>query len=367
MVRPAMRLVSLCLVEDPNSTLTFHPRLTVVFGLTPEARSFLAESLSLMVNGQSAGVFAQVDVDGTLIDVGPGYRRVPAPIQVVDSIIHAQDLLEPRMGAMGRKAGRRHKRAQSTCPINWSRPSGNTRPRSLRCMRCPNRSSAFMRMRLLRSRRGRRSKPRSSGHAPSPILDASQRCAEPSMPHAKSSSRRVPISAVVRADTIDTVKGRIELLEAHLASANESLASLPFLSTTGVIERARRRVASGASRAGCVATSDRSGRPVGQAPRTTGGDRGALRNVRRQRRARSAIGSMPRVKSWWWPRRARNRARSPTTTSANWRARTRRCSRRSARPPDDSVGTGRNGNWRSRSRTSKRFSIDSAFRRGRRS
>ena len=37
MVRPAMRLVSLCLVEDPNSTLTFHPRLTVVFGLTPEA------------------------------------------------------------------------------------------------------------------------------------------------------------------------------------------------------------------------------------------------------------------------------------------------------------------------------------------
>jgi len=103
MVRPAMRLVSLCLVEDPNSTLTFHPRLTVVFGLTPEARSFLTEALSLMVNGQSAGVFAQVDVDGTLIDVGPGYRRVPAPIQVVDSVIHAQDLLEPRMGVMGHK------------------------------------------------------------------------------------------------------------------------------------------------------------------------------------------------------------------------------------------------------------------------
>src|SRR5687767_9911660 len=102
MVRPAMRLVSLCLVEDPNSTLTFHPRLTVVFGLTPEARSFLAEALSLMVNGQSAGVFAQVDVDGTLIDVGPGYRRVPAPIQVVNAVIHAQDLLEPRMGVISR-------------------------------------------------------------------------------------------------------------------------------------------------------------------------------------------------------------------------------------------------------------------------
>ena len=59
MDRPVMRLVSLCLVEDPNSALSFHPRLTVVFGLTPEARSFLAEALSLMVNGQSAGVFAQ--------------------------------------------------------------------------------------------------------------------------------------------------------------------------------------------------------------------------------------------------------------------------------------------------------------------
>ena len=99
-----MRLVSLCLVEDPNSALSFHPRLTVVFGLTPDARSFLAEALSLMVNGQSAGVYAQVDMDGTLIDVGPGYRRVPAPLEVVNSIVRAQDLLEPRMGATGRNA-----------------------------------------------------------------------------------------------------------------------------------------------------------------------------------------------------------------------------------------------------------------------
>jgi len=40
---------------------------------------------------------------------------------------------------------------------------------------------------------------------------------------------------VVRADTIDTVKARIEVLEAHLASTRESLGSLPFLSTTGVV------------------------------------------------------------------------------------------------------------------------------------
>ena len=234
MVRPAMRLVSLCLVEDPNSTLTFHPRLTVVFGLTPEARSFLAEALSLMVNGQSAGVFAQVDVDGTLIDVGPGYRRVPAPIQVVNSIIHAQDLLEPRMGVTGRDA--------ADAPT-----SAVDLPDQLVKAKRQHQAAVASLHALTDSIQRVRADAAAAVESRASIVTALEQARATSDPGCVAAMRGAFDAArqleleigvdfgVVRADTIDTVKKRIELLEAHLAMANESLASLPLLPRAAVV------------------------------------------------------------------------------------------------------------------------------------
>lgn len=234
MVRPAMRLVSLCLVEDPNSTLTFHPRLTVVFGLTPEARSFLTEALSLMVNGQSAGVFAQVDMDGTLIDVGPGYRRVPAPIQVVNSVIHAQDLLEPRMGVTARTGG---EAPASTVDL----------PDQLVKAKRQHQAATASLHALTDSIQRVRADATAAVEARKSIvaaLEHARAAADPgcvaAMRGAFDAARQVELDlgadfGVVRADTIDTVKRRIELLEAHLATAHESLASLPYLPSARVV------------------------------------------------------------------------------------------------------------------------------------
>jgi hypothetical protein len=226
-----MRLVSLCLVEDPNSTLTFHPRLTVVFGLTPEARSLLAESLSLMVNGQSAGVFAQVDMDGTLIDVGPGYRRVPAPVQSVNCIVRAQDLLEPRMSTARKatpddavdlpdqlvKAKRQHHAA--TVSLHALADS---------IQRVHADATAAVESRA----------------AIQAALDAARGEADPgcmtAMRSAFDAARQVEVEmgadfGVVRADTIDSVKKRIELLGVHVASVNDALANLPSQPSAGVV------------------------------------------------------------------------------------------------------------------------------------
>lgn len=97
-----MRLLEIRLAEDPNSRLGFHPRLTVAFGLSADAREFLLSSLNAMLNGQSSGLLAKVEVDGAHVDVGPGYRRLPAPSAALDVVIQAQHLLEPRMASVSR-------------------------------------------------------------------------------------------------------------------------------------------------------------------------------------------------------------------------------------------------------------------------
>ncbi|MEO8692235.1 MAG: hypothetical protein ABI658_01900 [Acidimicrobiales bacterium] len=228
-----MRLVSLCLVEDPNSTLTFHPRLTVVFGLTPEARSFLAEALSLMVNGQSAGVFAQVDMDGTLIDVGPGYRRVPAPIQVVNSVIRAQDLLEPRMGVTAGKSDAPPSAVDLPDQLVKAKRQHQAAVASLHAL---NDSIQRVRADEIAAVEARKSIVAA--------LEQARAAADPgcvaALRGAFDLARQVELDlgadfGVVRADTIDTVKSRIEILEVHLANAHESLASLPYLPSAGVV------------------------------------------------------------------------------------------------------------------------------------
>jgi chromosome segregation ATPase len=226
-----MRLVSLCLVEDPNSSLTFHPRLTVVFGLTPEARAFLTESLSLMVNGQSAGVFAQVDMDGTLIDVGPGYRRVPAPIQPVNCVVRAQDLLEPRMSAVSRKA-------DAAEPVDL--------PDQLVKAKRQHQAATASLHALADSIQRLHAEATAAADSQAAIraaLDAARRDADPggstALRSALDAARQLEVEmgadfGVVRADTIDTVKQRIEQLEVQIAAVDDALASLPGQPTAGV-------------------------------------------------------------------------------------------------------------------------------------
>ena len=229
-----MRLVSLCLVEDPNSTLSFHPRLTVVYGLTPDAKAFLTEALSLMVNGQSAGVFAQVDMDGTLVDVGPGYRRVPAPLEVVNSIIRAQDLLEPRMGATARKA-------TTSGPPAVGLPDQLVKAKSqhqaaLASLHALSESIQRVKADAAAAVESRAAIEAALARARADLDPGSIAAMRGALDSARSLELEIGVDlGVVRADTIDTVKKRIEVLEAHLTSSAESMASLPRIVSAGVM------------------------------------------------------------------------------------------------------------------------------------
>lgn len=92
-----MRVQELRLVADPRSGLAFHPRLSVVFGLSDAARNLLSEEYELMAGGGAANLLARFEVNGALVDVGPGFRRLPTPPVALDVVVQAQHLLEPRL------------------------------------------------------------------------------------------------------------------------------------------------------------------------------------------------------------------------------------------------------------------------------
>lgn len=67
-----MRLHDLRLVEDPRSVVRFPGNLTVVHGLSVDARAFLTKALPSLLAGEDCGVVAFADLDGASREVGPG-------------------------------------------------------------------------------------------------------------------------------------------------------------------------------------------------------------------------------------------------------------------------------------------------------
>lgn len=67
-----MRLHDLRLIEDPRSVVRFPGNLTVVAGLSPAARAFLAKAVPSLLAGEECGLLAYADLDGAAREVGPG-------------------------------------------------------------------------------------------------------------------------------------------------------------------------------------------------------------------------------------------------------------------------------------------------------
>jgi hypothetical protein len=93
-----MRIVDLRLVEDQNSALSLHPRLTVVTGLPTNARIWLARALADLLRGADCGLMARIEHGGETGELRPGGRGEPWLRRPVDLLVRADDIraaLEP--------------------------------------------------------------------------------------------------------------------------------------------------------------------------------------------------------------------------------------------------------------------------------
>src|SRR5215204_377723 len=93
-----MRLVDLRLVEDQHSQLGLHPNLSVVTGLSPTARAWLASALANLLGGADSGLLVRVDVDGVGAELRPGAGE-PVLRRPVDLLVRATDLPEDEYDA----------------------------------------------------------------------------------------------------------------------------------------------------------------------------------------------------------------------------------------------------------------------------
>jgi hypothetical protein len=93
-----MRIVDLRLVEDQNSALSLHPRLTVVTGLPTNARIWLARALAELLRGADCGLMARIEHGGETGELRSGTRGEPWLRRPVDLLVRADDIraaLEP--------------------------------------------------------------------------------------------------------------------------------------------------------------------------------------------------------------------------------------------------------------------------------
>jgi uncharacterized protein YhaN len=86
-----MRIVDLRLVEDSSSTLGLHPNLTVVTGVPARARAPFAIAIAELLRGSDeAPLIALVDEGGTTAELRPGIP--PRLSRPVDLLVRAEDL-----------------------------------------------------------------------------------------------------------------------------------------------------------------------------------------------------------------------------------------------------------------------------------
>lgn len=73
-----MRLLKLRLIDDHQSTLRLHPRLTVVTGLSPAARGLVVDGLAGLFTGEDHGLVAEADDGRTVAADRPGITAITA-------------------------------------------------------------------------------------------------------------------------------------------------------------------------------------------------------------------------------------------------------------------------------------------------
>jgi hypothetical protein len=81
-----MRLREFHLIEDHRSTLGIHPHLTVVAGLSPTARDWMVYAVGALLRGEDCGLAARVEHDGAVAEIGASGGLdpfLPAGVEVV--------------------------------------------------------------------------------------------------------------------------------------------------------------------------------------------------------------------------------------------------------------------------------------------
>ncbi|HEV8298370.1 MAG TPA: hypothetical protein VGQ20_13780 [Acidimicrobiales bacterium] len=101
-----MRMLELRLVDDRRSTLGLHPHLSVVTGLSAAARQLLARGLPELLRGADCGLYAQIERDGQLGELGADGAAAPlAGDAVADVVVRSRDIAEsPSARAAGTSA-----------------------------------------------------------------------------------------------------------------------------------------------------------------------------------------------------------------------------------------------------------------------
>jgi len=89
-----VRLLELSSSREPTFTLELHPSITLVSGLGPDGRRWLAEVLAAALRGGHDGITGTVEVDGTRTELTPDIVA-GLGVESVDLIVRAADLPRP--------------------------------------------------------------------------------------------------------------------------------------------------------------------------------------------------------------------------------------------------------------------------------
>jgi hypothetical protein len=215
-----MRLVDLSLVEDQRSALGLHRNLSVVTGLSPTARTWLATALANLLGGADSGLVVRVDVDGVEAELRPSAGE-PVLRRPVDLLVRASDLPDDDLedGAAQAAAG-------AKADIQRARAAHAAVLASLKALEGPAREAAL----------AHRTVAESHELARRAIADAREDLdpyASATLEAALGTAARLEIElgtspGACRADTIEAVKDRIVVLDSQrrdIASALDLLAS----------------------------------------------------------------------------------------------------------------------------------------------
>jgi hypothetical protein len=236
-----MRLVDLRLVEDQHSRLGLHPNLSVVTGLSPAARAWLADALAALLGGADSGLLVRVDVDGVEADLRPGAGD-PVLRRPVDLLVRATDLPEHDDEGTANDPARR----AASEELQRARAAHAAAVASLKALEGPAREAALAHRTVAESHELARRAIAQAREDLDPYASAT-------LEAALATAMRLEIElgaspGACRADTIDSVKERIVVLEAQrrdIGAALDMLASVDPEPVTDALDLVRVVTATG--------------------------------------------------------------------------------------------------------------------------
>jgi hypothetical protein len=211
-----MRLVDLRLVEDPRSSLGLHRNLSVVTGLSPAARTWLATALANLLSGVDSGLVVRVDVDGVEAELRPSPGE-PVLRRPVDLLIRATDLPEDGEDGADPALSEEVRRARAALAAAQA---------SLKALEGPAREAAMAHRTVAESHELARRAIAAAREDLDPYAAATLEAALATAARLEIELGTAP--GACRADTIEGVKDRIVVLDAQrrdIAAALDLLAS----------------------------------------------------------------------------------------------------------------------------------------------